>query len=109
MEHQNKYILLLCNDHAQVVQMIGILKSYWQSAIIEVTDQPDELLHLIEQRTPSLVIVVSAAGDSYYIECIKNMRSNKGIDNVPVYIYTTFPVRKDLDRLCQQMGGKQTS
>lgn len=105
MKHQQKYILLFGNDCAQLQQLALLLEHYWPSAIIQLANGIDEIFTFIEQRRPDVIILLGVEKKgNYYIDCIKEMRSNKGIDHIPVCIYNTLPVQKDLDRLWQQIA-----
>lgn len=104
MEHQQKYILLFSNDCEQSQQLARLLRHYWTAATIQVAKSIDEILAFIGQRRPDVIILLGVEKKgNYYIDCIKEMRSNKGIDHIPVCIYNTLPVQKDLDRLWQQI------
>lgn len=105
MKHQQKYILLLGNDCEQSLQLTRLLQQYWGSAAVQLADNVEALLEHIERRKPDVIILLGVEKKgNYYIDCIKNMRSNKGIDHIPVCIYSTFPVQKDLDRLWEQIN-----
>lgn len=104
MKHRDTYVLLFGNNCAQTTQLVQLLREYWASATIHLVSDAEALMAGIVRQTPDMIIIPGVEKrDQYFISCIKMLRSKQEIDNIPVYVYNTIPVQKDLDQLWQQI------
>lgn len=107
MEHRHKYIILFCTQSPQTQQLLQLLGEYWPRATVQLVADVEALIACVTRQMPDMIILPGVEKqDSYFISCIKMLRNKKEIDNIPVYVYNTIPVQKDLDQLWRQMEEK---
>jgi len=105
MEQRHKYIILFCTNCPQTQQLAQLLSEYWPQAKVQLVADVEALMACVARKTPDIILLPGVEKqDRYFISCIKMMRSKNEIDNIPVYVYNTIPVKKDLDLLWQQVN-----
>ena len=91
-----RYIILFYDHSTKVLSMQQLLKELpgpLELASVEVFQQ---VLDLVEKRTPDAIVVYVNNPVNGYIDCLKNLRVNNGNDEIPVYVFTDLPEKEIL-------------
>jgi DNA-binding NarL/FixJ family response regulator len=92
-----KNITLACSDVAELAIPQELLAQAQPLIKITVAASARELEAQLIDHTPDLIIVLQVHDEmmaSYNF--LSTIRKNAGFDQVPVYVYTIFPDKKDL-------------
>jgi DNA-binding response OmpR family regulator len=65
----------------------------------DVVENFQQLQDSLENRVPDLIIVYVNNPEKGYIDHLKSMRINNGMDEIPVYVFTDLPEKQTLIEL----------
>jgi CheY-like chemotaxis protein len=96
MQAKSRYIILFY-DHSEKVlsmkQLLQHLPVHIETACVENFQQLEQFL---DNRLPDLIIVYVNDPLTGYINHLKSLRVNNGIDEIPVYVFTELPEKQTL-------------
>ena len=98
-----KNITRACSDAAQLALQQQLLAQVQPLINITVAASAYDLEAQLADHTPDLIIVLQMRDElmaSYHF--LSTIRKNAGFDQVPVYVYTIFPGRNDLQDVHEQ-------
>jgi DNA-binding response OmpR family regulator len=62
-----------------------------------------QLLDSIDNRLPDIIIVYVNDPVKRYIDYLKSLRVNNGMDEIPVYVFTALPEKQTLIELMAEL------
>jgi DNA-binding response OmpR family regulator len=96
MQAKSRYIILFydhCENVLSMKQLLHHLPVHVESDCVENFQQ---LLEHLDNRLPDFIIVFVNNPAKGYIEHLKSLRVNNGIDEIPVYVFTDLPEKQTL-------------
>jgi len=100
---QNKCILLAGNDEQSLIAIQQLLIKQQQNIEI-VRCAAVEILQQVRDCKPVMVLFYMTNAESTYAAYIKELRDNEAFDEVPLYIYSTFPTENDIAALLEKLS-----
>lgn len=91
-----RYIILFFDHSTKVQSMQQLLKELPGPVELESVEVFQQVLDLVEKRTPDAIIVYVNNPVNGYIDCLKNLRVNNGNDEIPVYVFADLPGKETL-------------
>ena len=92
-----KHIVIACAHVGELAVQQAFLGDVHPSVIITVAATSHALETLLRKDIPDLIIVLRTKNDEahkhHFLDVI---RKNESLDNVPVFVYTAAPAKKDL-------------
>src|SRR5688500_9967765 len=99
MQVKPRYIILFYDHSENVLSMKQLLQHLPVPVETDVVENFQQLLDFLENRVPDLIIVYVNDPVKGYIDHLKNMRVNNGMDGIPVYVFTDLPEKQTLVEL----------
>lgn len=99
MQAKSRYIILFYDHSENVLSMKQLLYHLPVPVETDCVENFQQLLAHLESRLPDLIIVYVNDPTKGYIEHLKSLRVNNGMDEVPVYVFTELPERQTLVKL----------
>jgi len=99
MQVKPRYIILFYDHSENVLTMKQLLQHLPVPVETDYVEDFQQLLTALDKRVPDLIIVYVNDPVKGYIEHLKNLRVNNGIDEIPVYVFTELPEQKTLTGL----------
>lgn len=96
MQVKPRYIILFYDHSENVLSMKQLLQHLPVPVETDVVENFQQLLDFLENRVPDLIIVYVNDPVKGYIDHLKSMRVNNGLDEIPVYVFTDLPERETL-------------
>jgi CheY-like chemotaxis protein len=99
MQVKPRYIILFYDHSENVLSMKQLLQHLPVPVETDVVENFQQLEDFLENRVPDLIIVYVNDPEKGYIDHLKNMRVNNGMDEIPVYVFTDLPEKQTLIEL----------
>ena len=99
MQVKPRYIILFYDHSENVRSMKQLLQQLPVPVETDVVENFQQLEDFIENRVPDLIIVYVNDPVKGYIDHLKSMRVNNGMDEIPVYVFTDLPEKETLIEL----------
>lgn len=96
MQANSRYIILFYDHSENVFAMKQLLQYLPVPVITDCVENFQQLLEVLDNRIPDLIIVYVNNPVKGYISHLKDLRFNIGIDEIPVYVFTELPDKKTL-------------
>ena len=91
------HIIIACSNAGELAVLQEFSDQVHPSVTIAVAASGEALDALVRQKIPDLIIVLrlknDAAQNHHFIDVI---RKNERLDDIPVFVYTATPEKKDL-------------
>jgi CheY-like chemotaxis protein len=84
MQVKPRYIILFYDHSENVLSMKQLLQHLPVPVETDVVENFQQLQDFLENRVPDLIIVYVNNPEKGYIDHLKNMRINNGMDEIPV-------------------------
>jgi CheY-like chemotaxis protein len=99
MQVKPRYIILFYDHSENVLSMKQLLQHLPVPVETDVVENFQQLEDFLENRVPDIIIVYVNDPVKGYIDHLKNMRINNGMDEIPVYVFTDLPEKQTLIEL----------
>ena len=99
MQVKPRYIILFYDHSENVLSMKQLLQHLPVPVETDVVENFQQLEDFLENRVPDLIIVYVNDPVKGYIDHLKSMRVNNGVDGSPVYVVTDLPETETLIEL----------
>lgn len=99
MQVKPKYIILFYDHSENVLSMKQLLQHLPFPIETDSVENFQQLLDFLDNRVPDLIIVYVNNPVNGYIDHLRSLRLNSGIDEVPVYVFTELPEKQTLIEL----------
>jgi CheY-like chemotaxis protein len=99
MQVKPRYIILFYDHSENVLSMKQLLQHLPVPVETDVVENFQQLQDFLENRVPDIIIVYVNDPVKGYIDHLKNMRVNNGMDEIPVYVFTDLPEKQTLIEL----------
>jgi response regulator RpfG family c-di-GMP phosphodiesterase len=99
MQVKPRYIILFYDHSENVLSMKQLLQHLPVPVETDVVENFQQLQDFLENRVPDLIIVYVNNPEKGYIDHLKSMRINNGMDEIPVYVFTDLPEKQTLIEL----------
>lgn len=97
MQAKLKHIILACSNAGELAMQQAFLGSLQASVSITVAASGKELEAMLGRHLPDVIIVLRAEnGKNTDDNFLRVIRKNDGLDEIPVFVYTITPGKKDL-------------
>jgi DNA-binding response OmpR family regulator len=96
MQAKHRYIILFYDHSENVLSMKQLLQHLPVPVETDCVENFQQLEQFIDNRRPDLIIVYVNNPVKGYIDHLKSLRVNDGIDEVPVYVFTELPEKQTL-------------
>lgn len=96
MQVKPKYIILFYDHSENVLSMKQLLQHLPIPVETDSVENFQQLLDFLDNRVPDLIILYVNDPVNGYVDHLKSMRLNNGIDEVPVYVFTELPEKQTL-------------
>jgi CheY-like chemotaxis protein len=96
MQVKPRYIILFYDHSENVLSMKQLLQHLPVPVETDSVEDFQQLLDFLDNRVPDLIIVYVNNPVKGYIDYLKNLRVNNGIDEIPVYVFTELPEKQTL-------------
>lgn len=96
MQAKSRYIVLFYDHSENVHAMKQLLQHLPDSVETDCVENFQQLLAFVDSRVPDLIIVYVKNSEVGYVDYLKNLRVNNGIDEIPVYVFTDLPEKQTL-------------
>ena len=99
MQVKPRYIILFYDHSENVLTMKQLLQHLPIPVETDVVENFQQLQDFLENRVPDIIIVYVNDPLKGYIDNLKSMRINNGMDEIPVYVFTDLPEKQTLIEL----------
>ena len=99
MQVKPRYIILFYDHSENVLSMKQLLQHLPVPVETACVENFQQLEQFIDNRRPDLIIVYVNNPEKGYMDNLKSLRVNDGIDEVPVYVFTELPEKQTLINL----------
>ena len=96
MQAKSRYIILFYDHCENVLSMKQLLKHLPVPVEADFVENFQQLLDHLDNRLPDFIIVYVNNPAKGYIDHLKSLRVNNGIDEIPVYVFTELPEKQTL-------------
>ena len=96
MQAKPRYIVLFYDHCENVHSMKQLLYDLPVPVEADCVENFQQLLDHLDGRLPDLIIVYVNNPEVGYVDYLKNLRVNNGIDEIPVYVFTDLPEKQTL-------------
>ena len=96
MQAKSRYIILFYDHSENVLTMKQLLQHLPVPVEADCVENFQQLLEHLEKRLPDFIIVYVNNPAKGYIDHLKSLRVNNGIDEIPVYVFTDLPEKQTL-------------
>ena len=96
MQDKTRYIVLFYDHCENVLSMKQLLHDLPVPVEADCVDNFQQLLDHLDTRLPDLIIVYVNNPVKRYIDHLKSLRVNTGIDEIPVYVFNELPEKQTL-------------
>jgi CheY-like chemotaxis protein len=96
MQAKPRYIVLFYDHSENVHAMKQLLQHLPVPVETDCVENFQQLLAFVDNRVPDLIIVYVNNSEVGYVDYLKNLRVNNGIDEIPVYVFTELPEKQTL-------------
>lgn len=102
MQVKPRYIVLFYDQCDKVLPMQQLLERLPTPVETVCVEKIQQLLEAIDQKIPDCIIVYVNNSALGYIDNLKSMRLNDGIDDIPVYVFNELPEKQTLIELLEK-------
>jgi DNA-binding response OmpR family regulator len=100
MRPDTKHIALLCENQKHASSWMELFKDAQEPTDIQIAHNLDQLLQIVQERCPDMIILFSNKPDNGVISYLKDIRNKDGqTDETPIFIYTSFPSKDGIEDL----------
>jgi DNA-binding response OmpR family regulator len=99
MQVKPRYIILFYDHSENVLSMKQLLQHLPVPVETDVVENFQQLEDFLGNRVPDIIIVYVNDPVKGYIDHLKSMRINNGMDEIPVYVFTDLPEKQTLIEL----------
>lgn len=96
MQENTRYIVLFYDHCENIHSMKQLLYDLPVPIIVDCVENFQQLLDHLDNRLPDLIIVYVNAPGKRYMDHLKSLRVNIGIDEIPVYVFNELPEKQTL-------------
>ncbi|WP_205513790.1 hypothetical protein [Longitalea arenae] len=96
MQVESRYIILFYDHSENVLPMKQLLQHLPEPVEADFVENFQQLLFHIENRLPDLIIVYVNDPKKGYIDRLKSLRVNNGMDEIPVYVFNELPDKQTI-------------
>jgi len=96
MQAKSRYIILFYDHCENVLSMKQLLQHLPVPVETDCVENFQQLLDRLDNRLPDIIIVYVKNAEGRYIDHLKSLRVNMGIDEIPVYVFTELPEKQTL-------------
>jgi CheY-like chemotaxis protein len=96
MQAKSRYIVLFYDHGENGLSMKQLLHDLPVPVEAACVDNFQQLLDHLNDRLPDLIIVYVNNPVKRYIDHLKSLRVNVGIDEIPVYVFNELPEKQTL-------------
>jgi len=96
MQAKPRYIILFYDHSEKVLSMKQLLQHLPVPVETDCVENFQQLEEMLDSRVPDLIIVYVNNPEVGYIDHLKTLRINNGIDEIPVYVFTELPEKQTL-------------
>jgi response regulator RpfG family c-di-GMP phosphodiesterase len=96
MQAKSRYIILFYDHSENVLSMKQLLHHLPVAVEADCVENFQQLLDHLDNRLPDFIIVYVNNPVKGYIDHLKSLRVNNGIDEIPVYVFTELPDKQTL-------------
>lgn len=99
MQAKPRYIILFYDHSENVLSMKQLLQHLPIPVETDCVENFQQLSKFLDSRIPDLIIVYVNNPEKRYIDYLKALRVNNGMDEIPVYVFTELPEKQTLIEL----------
>ncbi|THU40401.1 hypothetical protein FAM09_11085 [Niastella caeni] len=99
MQAKSRYIILFYDHSENVLGMKQLLQHLPIPVETDCVENYQQLMDFLDSRIPDLIIVYVNNPEKRYIDYLKDLRVNNGMDEIPVYVFTELPEKQTLMNL----------
>ena len=99
MQVKPKFVILFYDHCDKVLPMQQLLQQLPTPVETVCVEKIQQLLETIGVRSPDMIIVYVNNAATSYIDYLKIVRLNNGIDEIPVYVFSELPEKETLIEL----------
>ena len=96
MQAKPRYIVLFYDHCEDIRTMKQLLYDLPLPVIVDCVENFQQLLEHLDNGLPDLIVVYVNAPGKRYMDHLKSLRVNNGIDEIPVYVFTELPEKQTL-------------
>ena len=96
MQAKSRYIILFYDHSENVLSMKQLLQHLPVPVEADYVENFQQLLDHLDNRLPDFIIVYVNNPVKGYIDHLKSLRVNNGIDEIPVYVFNELPDKQTL-------------
>jgi DNA-binding NarL/FixJ family response regulator len=99
MRVKPKFVILFydhCDKALPMQQLLQQLPTPVETVCVEKVQQLFDAIHV---KSPDIIIVYVNNSATSYIDYLKSLRLNNGIDEIPVYAFTELPEKQTIIEL----------
>lgn len=102
MQARIKHILLVCSDARESTLLQDLISNLYATVHITVAATSAQLAKQFPRITPDLIIIRADSEEKNTPRFLEKIRKNKKLDDIPVFVYTSMPGKKDLHNLLKK-------
>ena len=96
MQEKTRYIILFYDHSENVLSLKQLLQHLPVPVEADCVENFQQLLDHLDNRLPDFIIVYVNNPAKGYIDHLKSLRVNIGIDEIPVYVFNELPEKQTL-------------
>jgi CheY-like chemotaxis protein len=96
MQAKPRYIILFYDHSENVLTMKQLLQHLPVPVDAVCVENYQQLLDHLDNRLPDLIILYVNNPEKRFIDHLKSLRVNDGMDEIPVYVFTELPEKQTL-------------
>jgi CheY-like chemotaxis protein len=96
MQAKPRYIILFYDHSENVLTMKQLLQHLPVPVETDCVENFQQLQDSLDSRLPDLIIVYVNNPINRYIDYLKGLRVNNGMDEIPVYVFTELPEKQTI-------------
>ena len=96
MQAKPRYIVLFYDHSENVHSMKQLLYDLPVPVIVDCVENFQQFLDHLDNRLPDLIFLYVNGSEKRYIDHLKSLRVNIGIDEIPVYVFNELPEKQTL-------------
>jgi DNA-binding response OmpR family regulator len=99
-------IVLVCDHPEKMARWQHLSSHYPQGIHIDVATSYPDLVRLVDAQRPHAIVIDALGPCNDHIGWLRDLRHNKTIDKIPVYVYAGEPGDEDLTELLKRVVGQ---
>jgi DNA-binding response OmpR family regulator len=81
-------IMVGCDNETRAARLESLFTGFSPRVEVSITDSLEDLVKLLKKKLPDIIVLHFGKSGNGYMEWLKKIRKIKGIQEVPVIIYT---------------------